>query len=115
MSINVSNASSYACNDLLRNCDNPVGLVQFVLEESRVKKPSAYPRSPSKLKLAINKLKRDFQRYGGVKLILRPLGLSVRPSLNKKYLDRRGYYPKRKYTAGYATLGVTPKIIYIEI
>jgi len=96
MPLTTQNSSSYACNDLLENEKYEKSKIQFVLESPKVK-PSDFPRSANKLSRMIGKIKREFKRYYGVPILLRPLDISVRPSKSTKYLDERGYY-LRKYS-----------------
>lgn len=83
MPLTRTNASSYACNDLLRNETYQKNKIQFVLEEEKSK--LSYPRTASKLKKATRKLIKDFRNFGGVNLLLRPLLLSMKPNVNVNY------------------------------
>jgi len=83
MPLTPSNASSYACNDLLRNPEYPKTKFQFVLEETKGIKD--FPRTPGKLMKATKKLIKSYKTYGGVDLLLRPLLLSMKPNINVKY------------------------------
>jgi hypothetical protein len=94
MSLDVYNASSYACNDLLCQIEYPVGKIQFVLEEVKPRRPEDYPRTAEKLRKELKAIRRNFRRYSGVPLLLKPLGINVRPGKSEKFLDLRGYYRK---------------------
>jgi len=93
MPLTIYNASTYACHDLLRRKEYVNTLVQFVLEEPRVKKDE-FPRTSSKLKLAVRSLKRSFRKAGGVATLLKPLDLIIKPSKHKRYLDARKFYKR---------------------